>query len=285
MAANLWKHFSTDLRCDDADLCDVLVHPKSNILPNIKHFSLEMSAENFNFTEIQRMRFTLFMMALPKNKLAEFVSEVRFDSTMFRVLIQFQQQLRSIAITFGESFSKPPVLSSYLIAVEDISIRLYGEDEQSAMIFKRYEPLLLQTPNLRSLQIRPSIPEKKRFPNVGSIEFPVVGDGSDRLRLKYLDLSSLILGDHHVRISNHISFETLVSLKLDRCALIPPFLDELIRTFTKGHSFLENLHVCYNSDYSWEGDHSAIMHIIERLLLSFQGLVTLYVSVSQCEPA
>ncbi|KAF1917873.1 hypothetical protein BDU57DRAFT_547046 [Ampelomyces quisqualis] len=276
VSANLWKTFSTDLCCDDAELFDTLVHPKSNILPNIKHFHLEETDTDCRFQAVQQDRFTIFMMALPRNKLVEFSSEVRFGSKMFRMLVQCQQQLHKLEVTLSESLVGMPVLSPYLAAVEHICIQIYGDVVHSARRFKNYGPLLLQTPKLDSLQIKaPKLARTDAAISIRRISFPALGDGSGKFSLKRLELAKLYLDLNHTRISNHITLETLATLKLDDCVKCGPFLAKLSSEFAGSICALKRLHVKLRSG------SSDTTHDINHLIMSFKGLETLYLSLDK----
>jgi hypothetical protein len=69
----------------DSESFNILVHPKSNIPRSMGDFSFQSFPEAAGINDLQRQRFVLLMIALPKNRLRGLLTMIHIDSHLFRI--------------------------------------------------------------------------------------------------------------------------------------------------------------------------------------------------------
>jgi hypothetical protein len=265
-------------------LFDALVHPNSNIIRNLKYFTLTKSNESLDFAKDQRDMYILLMLALPRDKVVRFESFVRFDSNAFKILVQAQRQLEDIDVPLGNAVQDTTSLVPYLTAVNDITVWIDRDAARAASTFQNYESLLQHTLRLASMAIVASRADGPQMPgydaDISLIEFPQVNNKIGRLDLRDLELVDLLLGSHYVRITDYINLDTLSSLHLFDCLDLEPIIHGLTDIFSTNSSSLKYLSICLPDELSASTSQSSISHDIELLLLSFNGLRYLLLSMS-----
>jgi hypothetical protein len=200
MVVRLWQHVTTDLCPTATKSFDALIHPNSNIVRNLKYFTLTNSNESLDFANDQREMFILLMLALLRDKLVRFESFVRFDSNAFKILVQAQRQLEDIDVLLGNAVQDTTSLVPYLTAVNDITVWIDRDAARAASTFQNYESLLQHTPQLASMAIVASRTDDPQMPgydaDISLIKFLQVNNKIGRLDLRDLELVDLLLGSH-----------------------------------------------------------------------------------------
>lgn len=258
----------------DNESFDILVQPKSNVIPNAKSIKISRKDHSSKHMKLLWERLMVLVAALPRDELRRLRSSVPLDSNMVRVLLQSQELLKDIYFPLCESLSERVAWTPYLTAVEYVSCWLVGDATEAAMNFKNHWPLLQQSPKLACLTI---LSDSKEYTDIGLLQWPEVNGKAQKHVLTRLNLGGLDLGNHHTRISDHIDFEKLASLNLHLCWGCQPMLKALTTTYATGTCVLKDLSI-YLPQGAADGAEK-VYGAISGLLLSFTGLVTLFLNV------
>jgi hypothetical protein len=85
-------------------------------------------------------------MAIPKDKLVYFSSDVCFDSSTIRILVQSQRCLEVIIVPLQERLLDSGALLPYLAAIKDVFVWISRDATRAADTFENYDPLLQHKP-------------------------------------------------------------------------------------------------------------------------------------------
>lgn len=273
----LWDALETDLCCD-VGLFNVLVHPQSNIITHVRHFTLNKCDDSTQVNDLQRKRLAILFVALPRDQLSVFQTWAGIDSHTFRIVVQSQRKLKAFGGPLSEEWSDAEIWSPYLAALEVIAAHIPQDAEQAATTFKRYHALLQQAPEIDLLSIGSSTPE---VADISLIEFPRPTCETGEYGFKYLHLHDLQLGNNHTRITDYINLEKLSQLELAYCLDPQPMLQALAKTYAKGACALEDFNIYLPSHAEERAYGLGICHDIETLLLSCSGLINIFLGTSR----
>jgi hypothetical protein len=224
MAPILWESFGCSFSDYSTRAFEVLVDPKSNILPNIRTFTLLRSRDNALLT------------ALPRDRLDEFVSDVKLDRNTFRILVQSQRKLKTVDVLLAESLTGSSSMAKYLINLQETIAFVHVTPETAAGSFQMYHPLIHEAPKLNRLLISYRYEDSSDTVSSNYVDidriFLARSDGKPPdYKLKELKLDKLNLGNHYANIFGHIDAMMLTSLELKNCFDIQPLIKSLCHSY------------------------------------------------------
>jgi hypothetical protein len=91
VAPILWEVWGSSLLTDDPHKLGMLVSHNSNVLANVKAFTLLRGPDGDKRINAQQQSLMTFVTALPRDKLVKFASNVELDKCTFRLVAQTQR--------------------------------------------------------------------------------------------------------------------------------------------------------------------------------------------------